>query len=79
MFPHPAGNNYLPFADLMELETIDENTFRSIARPFCPGGNHPRAVGRAYGGHVFAQAAWAAAGTVGEGWVLHVCEFCGFL
>lgn len=25
-----------------------------------------------YGGHVFAQAAWAAAQTVGEGYLIHV-------
>lgn len=67
-----AGNIYLPFVDLMRLEKINDVTYRSIAQPFCPGGTHPRSVGRAYGGHVFAQAAWAAAQTVQKGFVLHV-------
>jgi len=29
-------------------------------------------MGRAYGGHVYAQAAWAAAQTVPKGFVIHV-------
>jgi hypothetical protein len=33
-------------------------------------------MGRAYGGHVYAQAAWAAAQTVPEGFVLHVSYSC---
>ncbi|KAK6435466.1 hypothetical protein LTR95_008347 [Oleoguttula sp. CCFEE 5521] len=70
--PSPAdGNVYRPFADLMKLETIDKTTYRSIAPPFAPGGNHPRAVGRAFGGHVYAQAAWAASQTVPKGFVIH--------
>ncbi|GME66468.1 NAD dependent epimerase/dehydratase family protein [Neofusicoccum parvum] len=61
------------FAELMALEKIGENTFRSIAKP-CPGG--PRVIDgknyiTTYGGHVYAQAAWAAAQTVGEGFVIH--------
>ena len=72
MSTRAAGNTYLPFVDLMRLETIDEVTFRSKAQPFCPGGTHIRSAGRAYGGHVYAQAAWAAAQTVPEGFVLHV-------
>lgn len=72
MASQAAGNTYRPFAELMNLETINENTFRSTAQPFCPGGDHPRSIGRAYGGHVYAQAAWAAAQTVPEGFVLHV-------
>lgn len=72
MASRAAGNTYRPFAELMSLETINENTFRSTAQPFCPGGDHPRSIGRAYGGHVYAQAAWAAAQTVPEGFVLHV-------
>lgn len=71
MSTQAAGNTYLPFVDLMRLETINEVTYRSTAQPFCPGGNHPRSMGRAYGGHVYAQAAWAAAQTVPEGFVLH--------
>ena len=72
MSTRAAGNTYLPFVDLMRLETINDATFRSTAQPFCPGGTHIRSAGRAYGGHVYAQAAWAAAQTVPEGFVLHV-------
>lgn len=66
-----AGNKYLPFVDLMRLETINDVTYRSIAQPFCPGGSTVQSMGRAYGGHVFAQAAWAAAQTIPAGFVLH--------
>lgn len=65
-----TGNNYLPFQDLVKLDKVDDHTFRSTATPFSPGG----AVGpnRAYGGHVYAQAAWAASQTVNDGFLLHV-------
>ncbi len=66
-----AGNEYIPFVELMRLETINDVTYRSIAQPFCPGGNIVKSMGRAYGGHVFAQAAWAAAQTIPHGFVLH--------
>lgn len=66
-----AGNEYVPFVDLMRLETINDLTYRSIAQPFNPGGSLVKSMGRAYGGHVFAQAAWAAAQTVPKGFVLH--------
>lgn len=69
--PHP-GNVYRPFAELMQLETIDGDTFRSIAPPFAPGG--PVGVGRSYGAHVYAQAAYAASKTVDKGFLLHVCQ-----
>jgi hypothetical protein len=72
MSTQAAGNTYLPFVDLMRLETINEVTYRSTAQPFCPGGSLSKSMGRAYGGHVYAQAAWAAAQTVPEGFVLHV-------
>lgn len=67
MAPPHDGNEYLPFADMIALEKINENTFRSIAKPFSPGSR-----GRAYGGHVYCQAAWAAAHTVEKGFVIHV-------
>ena len=66
-----AGNEYVPFVDLMRLETINDVTYRSIAQPFNPGGNIVKSMGRAYGGHVYAQAAWAAAQTVPASFVLH--------
>jgi len=31
-------------------------------------------VGLKQGGHVYAQAVWAASQTVGEGFVVHVCK-----
>lgn len=67
-----AGNEYVSFVELMRLETINDVTYRSTAQPFCPGGNIVKSMGRAYGGHVYAQAAWAAAQTLPEGgFVLH--------
>lgn len=66
---HP-GNTRIPFHELVRLERIDESTFRSIAAPFAPGDED--GVGRAYGGHVYAQAAWAACYTVKTGFLIHV-------
>jgi hypothetical protein len=77
MSTQAAGNTYLPFVDLMRLETINEVTYRSTAQPFCPGGSLSKSMGRAYGGHVYAQASWAAAQTVPEGFVLHVSHLRG--
>lgn len=68
MPPPNDGNEYLPFVDMIALEKINSVTYRSKALPFSPG-----ASGRAYGGHVYAQAVWAAAHTVPEGYVIHVC------
>jgi acyl-CoA thioesterase len=63
------------WAQQMALERVDASTFRSLAgAPF--GGNfiqlngEPRA--RAFGGHVYAQAAWAACQTVKKGFSIHV-------
>ena len=61
------------FADLMALETVKSldsskwAQYRSLAAAYSPGS-----TGSAYGGHPFAQAAWAAAQTVESGFVLHV-------
>ncbi|THV85511.1 Thioesterase/thiol ester dehydrase-isomerase [Aureobasidium pullulans] len=66
MGPPRHGNGYLPFVDLIALEKVDETTYRSTALPFSPNGS-----GRAYGGHVYAQAVWAAAKTVEAGFVIH--------
>lgn len=66
----PDGNDgRVPFTELMALERIDDNTFLSIAKPWSPGNGN-----RAYGGHVYAQAAYAASQTVGKGFVVHVCR-----
>ncbi|KAK0945317.1 hypothetical protein LTR48_000795 [Friedmanniomyces endolithicus] len=69
MPPPQDGNVYLPFADLVRLEKVDDWTFQSTAMPFAPGG--PVGQRRAYGGHVYMQAAWAACQTVAEGFLLH--------
>ncbi|PNS19303.1 hypothetical protein CAC42_2480 [Sphaceloma murrayae] len=66
MAPPDNGNEYLPFSDMIAVEKINESTYRSKAMPFSPGGG-----GRAYGGHVYAQAVWAAAQTVGKDFVIH--------
>lgn len=58
----------LPFDKVVELETIDAVTFRSIVKAYSPTGGE----NGTYGGHVFAQAAWAAAQTVTEGLLIHV-------
>lgn len=78
--PHPLpfhpGNTYLPFSQLIALESLSgslannnhpnddslQKNFLSISPPFAPGG--PLGTGRSYGGHVLMQAAWAAAQTV---------------
>ena len=60
----------LPFDKLIELETIDAVTFRSVVKAYSP----TRGENGTYGGHVFAQAAWVAAQTVTEGLLIHVCS-----
>ncbi|KAH8724942.1 acyl-CoA thioesterase-like protein [Phaeosphaeriaceae sp. PMI808] len=57
----------LPFDKVVELEKIDDWTFRSIVKAYSSTGGE----NGTYGGHVFAQAAWAAAQTVGEGYLIH--------
>ena len=59
----------MSFTELMALERIDATTFRSIARPYAPGNGNT-----AFGGHVYAQAVYAAAQTVGKGFLVHVCR-----
>lgn len=72
MPPPHNGNERLPFAQLVQLEEIDSNTFQSVALPFTPRGRPRDGDGKnddgvAYGGHVFMQAAWAACRTVPGG------------
>jgi acyl-CoA thioesterase len=62
------GNEYTAFVKLMSLTKINETTYESACPAYSPGG-----FTRAFGGHVYAQAAYAAAHTVKEGFVLHVC------
>lgn len=56
------------FQELMSLERIDARTFRSRVKAYAPTGGE----NGAYGGHVYAQSAWAAAQTVPEGMIIHV-------
>jgi acyl-CoA thioesterase II len=70
MAPQPyfnARGEVVPFAELMRLEKIDENTFRSTVSAYAPTGGE----NGAYGGHVYSQSVWAAAQTVKEGFVVH--------
>jgi len=72
----------LPFAELMALESLDDAhqqlngiaydpemvyRFRSRATPFSPGDGF-----MAFGGHVYAQSAYAASKTVDKGFTIHV-------
>ena len=71
------------FAELMALEPVEASgdgngtvassaekidTFRSLAASYPPGNGFT-----AFGGHVYAQAAYAASKTVDRGFVIHVC------
>jgi hypothetical protein len=79
VWPEWANSNaYTPFSELMSLQRTDHSegdqadeqggwTFLSRRPAYSPGG-----FTRAYGGHVYAQAALAAARTVRAGFVLHV-------
>lgn len=64
------GNRFLPFVDLMEVHKIDKWTYQSVAKPFAPGAGTV-----AFGGHVYAQAVYAASKTLKheEGRVICVC------
>jgi len=70
-----ADEKPLTFEDLMSLQTLDsgegeqgKEKFMSVRPAFSAGG----VAGGAFGGHVYAQAVWAAAQTVGGGMVVHV-------
>ncbi|KAI9742093.1 MAG: hypothetical protein M1834_000483 [Cirrosporium novae-zelandiae] len=56
----------ISFKDLMSLDQLSDMTFRSKVRPFDPGASN-----RAYGGHVYAQAVYAAAQTIRPTFVVH--------
>jgi acyl-CoA thioesterase len=75
MPPPDDGNEYTPFEDLIRVKQIDALTFQSIALPFSPGGQLKAAIPRSYGGHVYAQSAWAACHTVEKGFQLYVCKW----
>jgi acyl-CoA thioesterase len=64
------GNEYTDWAQLMALKKIDDNTYESLSPAYSPGN-----FTRAFGGHCYAQAAYAAAHTLQKGFVLHVCMY----
>lgn len=73
MTPRPyftEKREVLPFDKVIELEKISDITFRSITKAYSPTGGQ----NGTYGGHVYAQSAWAAAQAVKEGFLLHVCQ-----
>lgn len=71
------------FVGLMALERLEDTEishastnepekverFQSLSAPFPPGEGT-----RSFGGHVYAQSAYAASKTVGKGFVVHVCS-----
>ncbi|KIW03487.1 acyl-CoA thioesterase II [Verruconis gallopava] len=60
------GNAYTDFRQLMAVVKINDTTYESASPAYSPGG-----FTRAFGGHVYAQAAYVAAQTVKKGFVLH--------
>jgi len=68
-----AAGGMVPFTEVMALERLDDQTFRSCGPAYMTGG--PERPNSAYGGHVYAQAALAAGRTVASGMVVHVCEW----
>jgi hypothetical protein len=66
MAPHSPVQP-MSFKRLMALETLGLDTYRSITPAWAPGDGN-----RAFGGHVYAQAAYAAGKTVPKGMMLHV-------
>jgi hypothetical protein len=72
--PNPAVER--DWAEQMSLEKAGASRFRSLkGAPFGPPfmkNGEMRA--RAFGGHVYAQAAYAASKTVADGFFVHVCK-----
>jgi acyl-CoA thioesterase len=72
--PLPDPKNALPWAHQMNLEKLSETTFRSTMGAL--SGAHATKNGeqrpRAFGGHVFAQSAYAASKTIDKGFIIHV-------
>ncbi|KAH0844499.1 hypothetical protein FOPE_10050 [Fonsecaea pedrosoi] len=61
------GNKPISFRRLMALKRVDDNVFESLT-PAWP----PAPFRRAFGGHVYAQAMYAASKTVEPGLVVHL-------
>ncbi|KZF26731.1 Thioesterase/thiol ester dehydrase-isomerase [Xylona heveae TC161] len=60
--------NRVAFAQLMALEQIpgQSDSYRNVSKPHSPGG-----FTTAFGGHVYAQAVYAASKTIKEGYFVH--------
>lgn len=75
--PLPDRDVPITWSKQMSLEKVNETTFKSLAgTPYASfvtrnGEKRPRA----YGGHVYAQAAYAASKTVPEDFIIHVRYF----
>lgn len=74
--PLPDQKVPITWAKQMSLEKVNDTTFKSLAgTPYASfvnrnGEQRPRA----YGGHVYAQAAYAASKTVPEDFIIHVSD-----
>jgi acyl-CoA thioesterase II len=64
--PLLAGSIPLSFNQLMKLKETDEDAFESLTASWPPAPHK-----RAFGGHVYAQAVYAASKTVAKGLVVH--------
>ena len=67
MAPPDNGNEYISFTDLMRLDRLRVDVYKSTALAFAPAGGK-----RTYGGHVYSQACYAASQTVAKNFILHV-------
>jgi acyl-CoA thioesterase len=63
------GKKPISFKRLMAVKPVGDDTFESLTAAWPPAP-----LQRAFGGHVYAQAMYAASKTVGKGLVVHVRE-----
>jgi acyl-CoA thioesterase len=61
------GKKPISFRRLMAVKPVGDDTFESLTAAWPPAPFQ-----RAFGGHVYAQAMYAASKTVGKGLVVHV-------
>jgi acyl-CoA thioesterase len=67
------GKKPISWKRLMALKPVGNDTFESLTAAWPPAP-----FKRTFGGHVYAQAVYAASKTVGEGLVVHVCAWNPF-
>jgi acyl-CoA thioesterase len=72
--PLPDPENALPWAHQMNLDKLSDTTFRSTMGTLSGGyaTKNGKQRPRAFGGHVFAQSAYAASKTIDKGFIIHV-------